>query len=101
MEVDSSCTSHTVYSICTVAGVPSDVNFCIQVVGLEVSLHQDEKQSIDRVRINQSMDSNPIHTLFFILLESFDLSTLVSNVRVHSLDVWEEGVGDRRWFLHS
>ena len=34
------------------------------------------------------------------LLKGFDLPTLVTDTRVHSLDVEEKGVGDRRRFLH-
>ena len=34
------------------------------------------------------------------LLEGFDLPTLVNNTRVHSLDVKQEGVGDREILSH-
>ena len=63
------------------------MHFCIQMVGLEVGFRQYEERSVDGVGVDR-------------LLKGFDLPTLVTNYRVHSLDVEEEGVGDRRRFLH-
>ena len=82
MYIDRNSTLGPLISVSPNSGVPRDASFCVEVVGLQMSFRQDKKRSMKRAGGN-------------ILLDRLYLPTLIFDAWVHTLDVQQEGGGDR------
>ena len=77
VKINGHTTLSTLISVCTICSVSRNTYFCFKVIGLEMSLCQDEEGSMQR-------------TSSKVLLDRPDLPALVLDARIHSLDVEKE-----------